>query len=594
MEMDPILIQEVTPEVTLKEYFYNILKRRNIVITVFLAATIISAIQNLTKKPTYAACTKILIQDPAKPMSDKIEVESLLKDMSGGLYIRTQIEVMKSVTMASSILEGTDLMSKYSAILGTNPKSAARKIRSMININQIGDTRVFGIIVRSPDPRFSLDAVNALVDAYIEKNIITSFLVSEEAMSKWFPKDGRRVRLEDIYGKLKEFSRDEIIQSLPSVMSNPKIIELKAKKRKIENEISLYTKKYTDRHPKLISAKSELKAVNDEIRSTADGIVDEIKDAMSGKFRLSNIKVIEPAELPQAPVEQKRLKNFLLVAIMAFFSGCGLALLIDYLDNTVKTQEDVERKVRLPYLGYVPLIKKRSSPDKDIREYIIVDPSEQKSSLMEALRNIRTNIIFSAPPDSLKSILVASALPKEGKSTISINMALAFSVDGARTLLVDGDMRRPNLHKMMGVKNSTGLSNYLTSRMLLKDVLQETRFQNLKFVSCGPIPPNPAELFGSYRMKEFLAEAREIFDRIIFDGPPLFGLSDSVVLGKAVDGVIQVIRFGKITWDMATRSKQRLQNIGVKITGVVINGVEVRKESYYYKYYDYSYHKYYE
>ena len=187
---------------------------------------------------------------------------------------------------------------------------------------------------------------------------------------------------------------------------------------------------------------------------------------------------------------------------MGLFLAFGLALFIDHLDNTVKTQEDVEKHIKLPYLGYVPLMKmkdKSSSPAP--KDYIVVNPDETKSSLLEALRNIRTSIIFSAPPDVLKSILITSALPKEGKSTISLNLAVTIASDGARTLLVDGDMRRPSLHKMFELKNETGFSNYLTSRMKLDDIIQDTKFQNLKFVSCGPIPPNPSELFGSYRIK---------------------------------------------------------------------------------------------
>jgi len=281
---------------------------------------------------------------------------------------------------------------------------------------------------------------------------------------------------------------------------------------------------------------------------------------------------------------------------MALFAGCSLTLFIDYLDNTVKTQDDVEKHIKLPYLGYVPFVKEQLADKKAInaKQYILVNPLEQKSALLEALRNIRTSIIFSAAPGSLKSILITSALPKEGKSTVSFNLAIAISSDGSRTLLVDGDMRRPSLHKMAGIKNSIGLSNYLTSKMTLDEILQSTQFSNLKLITCGPIPPNPSELFNSYRMKELLNEASTKFDRIIFDGAPIFGISDSVVLAKMLDGVIQVIRFGKVTWDIANKSKQRLQDLGVKITGIIINGVDTKKESYYYKYYDYRYHKYYE
>ncbi|MBI5144494.1 MAG: polysaccharide biosynthesis tyrosine autokinase [Candidatus Omnitrophica bacterium] len=584
MPIESISIQEPVQETTLKDYFYIILKRKNIVISFFAVIAAIAAIGNITSPDLYMASSQVLIQDPMKPLTDMPEAQGVSFGME---YLNTQIEIMKSISVASAVVEKLDLVSKYPKAFGQSPKEAAKRIKGMISIKQVGDSRVFYVIAKSTNPNLSAEVVNALVDVYVEKNVIASFLMSKDLVAKWFPEeDTGRLKIETIYGKLKGLSRDEIIQSLPSVATNMKIIELKSKKGKLEQDLARYATKYTERYPKVINAKKELQLIKDEMKNATEAIVNEIKDMVGGKFQTSNIKIIEYADVPQAPVGPKRMRNFILAAVMALFVGCGLAIFVDNLDNTVKTQEDVERHIRLPYLGYVPLMS--------IKDYIIVDPNEHKSSLMEALRNIRTSIIFSSPPDTLKSILITSAIPQEGKSTISINLAIAIAADGTRTLLVDGDMRRPSLHKILGLNNSSGLSNYLTSKMPIDDIIQETKFQNLKFISCGPIPPNPSELFGSYRMKELLNEAKAKFDRVLFDGAPIFGISDSVVLAKALDGVIQVIRFGKISWDMVNKAKNRLQNLGVKITGVIINGVDIKKESYYYKYYDYTYHKYYE
>lgn len=597
MPTDLILGQESAQEPTLKDYFYIVLKRKNIVITLFIIVAIAAAIYNITNPDIYAASAQILIQDPIKPLTNMPEAQpSSLGWQHQASFLNTQLELMKSISIASSVVEKFDLISKYPELLGKNIRSAAKRIRGMINIKQVRDSRIFYVIVRSTNPRFSADIANGFVDVYVEKNVIATFLSSKDLIAKWFPETDGAAKAENIYGKLKDLSRDEMVQSLPSVITNPKIIELKAKRDNLERNLAAFTQKYTDKHPKVINTQKDLQVLKEEIKATAENIVNQIKDAVSNKYEVSNIKVIEYAEAPRAPIGPKRMKNFLLVTVMGLLTGCALAIFIDYLDNTVKTQDDVEKHVRLPYLGYVPFVKKEQASDKKPTDkvYIIVNPGEPKSSLMEALRNIRTSIIFSAPPDSLKSILVTSALPQEGKSTIVINLAIAFAADGTRTLLVDGDMRRPSLHKAAGLKNSLGLSNYLTSKISLDDVLQDTNFKNLNAISCGPIPPNPSELFNSYRMKELLNEAKARFDRILFDGAPIFGISDSVILAKTLDGVIQVIRFGKVTWDIVNKSKQRLQSLGVKITGVIINGVDISKESYYYKYYDYTYHKYYE
>lgn len=585
------IMQDMAPSPTFKDYLDTLLKRKHLVITFFVVVVSITAVYNITRPDIYAASAQILIQEPVLWNAPDIRKASHSMD-----YLNTQIEVMKSVSVTSAVVEKANLAEKYPRIVGTDVKSAAKKIAEMIGTKQIGSSRIFYVTIKSTNPYFCAEVTNTLVDEYIEKDVMSSFLSSKDLLKKWFPEEEGKIKVEDIYGKLKELSADEMTQSFPLVVKDPKVIELKTKKENLERNLAADIKKYTDKHPKIINAKRELQIVKEDIRARANSIVNETKDTMSDKFQISNVKVIEYAEVPQAPVGPKRMKNFLLISIMALFAGCGLVLFIDYLDNTVKTQDDVERHIRLPYLGYVPFVKERAGDKKtaDSKGYVVINPNEQKSAFLEALRNIRTSVIFSAAPDSLKSILITSALPKEGKSTIAFNLAVAISSDGSRTLLVDGDMRRPSLHKMAGIKNAAGLSNYLTSKIALDEVLQDTQFQNLKLMTCGPIPPNPSELFSSYRMKELLDEAKARFDRIIFDGAPIFGISDSVILAKTLNGVIQVIRFGKVTWDIANKSKQRLQDLGVKITGIIINGVDIQKESYYYKYYDYRYHKYYE
>lgn len=588
-----IMQQEPPGEATFKDYLDIILKRKNIAISFFVITTLIAAIYNIRTPDIYASSSQIFIQNPTNPLTATVQSPQRYSyDMYG---IASQIEIMKGISVINAIVEKLELTSKYPHVIGTDPKEATNRIRGMVDIKQVGDSRIFYVTVKSTSPNLCADIANGLVNEYIEKNIMASFLTSKDLIKKWFPETEGRVKMETIYGKLKAFSRDEMVQSLPVVVKDPKMIELRAKREKMERDLITYSKKYTDKHPKVINAKKELQIIKEEIKATSDKIVNEIKETVSGRFEISNVKVIEYAEIPQVPIGPKRMKNFLLVSVMTLFLGFGLALFIDYLDNTIKTQEDVEKHIKLPYLGYVPFVKLKSGlKNPESRDYIVVNPDETKSSLLEALRNIRTSIIFSSPPGALKSILITSALPKEGKSTISINLAIIIASDGSKTLLVDGDMRRPNLHKMFGLKNITGLSNYLTSKLKLDEVTQDTKFQNLKFISCGPVPPNPSELFGSYRMRELLDEAKSKFDRIIFDGAPIFGISDSVVLAKALDGVMQIARFGKVTWDVGNKSKQRLESLGVKITGIIINGVDLKRESYYYKYYDYRYHKYYE
>jgi capsular exopolysaccharide synthesis family protein len=263
--------------------------------------------------------------------------------------------------------------------------------------------------------------------------------------------------------------------------------------------------------------------------------------------------------------------------------------LLDYLDNTIRSQEDVEKYIKLPYLGHVPSVKDKS---KDEYEKRVVVYSAPESSLAEAFKNIRTGIVFSAPPENLKVILVTSTIPSEGKTLVSVNLAATTALDGNKVLLIDADMRRPTIHNTFKVENTVGLSNYLTRDVPLENVMNKTFIDNLTFINAGPTPPNPSGLLSSFRMEQLLKEAKEKFDRIVIDAPPLVGVSDSLILSKLVSGTLLVIRFGTASRDVIARAKQCLQEVNSNIIGVVLNDVNIEKEVYYSKYYHY-YSRYY-
>ena len=187
-------------------------------------------------------------------------------------------------------------------------------------------------------------------------------------------------------------------------------------------------------------------------------------------------------------------------------------------------------------------------------------------------------------------MLVSSAGPEEGKSVISANLAISMAKAGSRTLLIDGDLRRPTLHKALKLNNSIGFSTYLKNGSLLKDVIQDTDVENLKCISSGPLPSNPAELLGSIKTKQLINDLENDFDMIIFDSPPVFGVTDSAVLAKSVEGVIQVVHFGKYHKNMVSQAKQRLKELDINILGVVLNNIDVKRSHYYYYPYYYRYY----
>jgi protein-tyrosine kinase len=255
--------------------------------------------------------------------------------------------------------------------------------------------------------------------------------------------------------------------------------------------------------------------------------------------------------------------------------------------------EDLERKgVAMPFLGHIPLIKRKKWEAQD---QSAAATHQDVPELGEAFRYIRVAINFSGSPESIKILTFSSCLPHEGKSFVSHNIAISLALDGNRTLLVDADLRRPVVHKRFSADNSVGLSNYLTSNLEFDSVLKESHVENLTLVVAGPVSPNPTEILGSARMKQFLDEARKKFDRIIIDCPPLTGIGDSYVVGSLLGQIVMIIAAGQTPADLIKQNQKQLDKASVKVIGMILNMVDMEKERYggYYQHYHQTYTRYY-
>jgi len=232
-------------------------------------------------------------------------------------------------------------------------------------------------------------------------------------------------------------------------------------------------------------------------------------------------------------------------------------------------------------------IKKR----KDF-ENIFVVQKEPKSPISEAFRTLRTNIKFSSMDKPLKTILVTGPIPDVGKSSVSINLALTIAQNKEKVVLIDADLRKPTLHKILGQDGKIGLTNILIGDKKLKDVVRNlTNIDpNSYFIPSGPIPPNPSELLGSNKMKELLKELKNEFDTILIDSPPVVVVTDALVLANEVDGVIMVLNFGGVTRETAKQAKQLLEKVNANMLGVILNKIDMEKEGHYYPYNYYYYY----
>ena len=292
------------------------------------------------------------------------------------------------------------------------------------------------------------------------------------------------------------------------------------------------------------------------------------------------VTIIETATQGKSPVRPNKTLNIILGIIIGLMVGVGLAFFIEYLDTSVKTIDDVERALQSPVLGVIP---------QNVG-HLIDEGAESQHA--EAYRVLRTNLLFSRKDDRLNSIVVVSAGAGEGKSTTVVNLATVFAQAGQRVLLVDSDLRRPTLHKVLKVSNSLGLTNYLLKQNTLEEVIQRTSVPTLDLMASGKLPSSSMNILGSAPMKDMVAELKQRYDFVFFDSPPIMGVSDAAILASEIDMVIQVIQYRRYPQPMNIRAKQMIEKVGGTLIGIVLNNINMSQDESYY-YYSGYYHGYY-
>jgi polysaccharide biosynthesis transport protein len=344
---------------------------------------------------------------------------------------------------------------------------------------------------------------------------------------------------------------------------------------------------------------SVLKRDAESNRQLYQDLLQRLKEAgVSAGLRSSNIRVVDVARTPTSPIAPNVPRNLTLGLLLGLAGGIGLAFVLESLDKTVRNMEEVSAVSTLPALGTIPLLlssnghlrkrlKKVSTADGKPESPALITYVRPKSEAAEAYRALRTSILlssFGAPP---KIILVTSALPQEGKTTISANSALVLAQRGSRVLLVDADLRRPGVGKLFGLKSRAGLSTLLSGVDKVEDVvLSLADVPNLWILPAGPIPPQPAELLSSSVMKDYIARWRHEFDHIIIDTPPCLSVTDAVVLSPEADRVILVARSGQTTRPALRRACGLLLQVNAKVMGIVLNALNLHSAdgSYYHSY----------
>ena len=452
-------------------------------------------------------------------------------------------------------------------------------------------------------------------------NILT--LELNELVSSLINLEAERQEAEIEYLQIKSvIDEPELLPTVPDIMSNLVIQGLRSDELRLKTRLSELSEKYGHKHPQMQRALIELKTVQKNLeletrkmlnaaktkyeilKSREDSLAKRVEgqkkevlnlsrkaiefnvvagEAFSNKrfyelllkklqeaslssgINVSNAQIVDYATVPKTPVKPRRGLNILLAMILGLFVGTGSALFLEYMDDTLKTQDDVDTLLGLPFLGYVPLSEQNGKVDTAI----YTDPT---SNLAEAYRSLRTGVLLSSVDKTPKMLLVTSPLPSEGKTTTASNLAVTMARMGERVLLVDADLRRSNIHRVFGLDNANGLTEIIAGQSGLKENLHTlTDVENLSVLTGGAPPPNPAELLVSNKMKDLLDSVRNDYDRVILDSPPLLTVSDPLSLSSFVDGVVMVVWGGNTSRDMVVKASRALVSVKANLIGVVLN-----------------------
>jgi len=351
---------------------------------------------------------------------------------------------------------------------------------------------------------------------------------------------------------------------------------------------------------------SLLKRDVDANRTLSEGLLERLKEAgVTAGLRSNNFRIVDVARVPTAPSGPNVLRNLGFALALGLSTGIGLAFLLESMDNTVRTPEQAQTISALPSLGMIPL-GSRGTREVGGREKLtlasskeaveLVTKSRPRSQMAESYRALRTSLLLTFAGGPPKIILITSALPEEGKTTTSVNSAIVLAQKGTRVLLIDADLRRPSIHKTLGMGPKLGLSNLLTGTATLQQaIIPSTVLPELFILPAGTPPPNPAELLASTKMRDVLEELRKHYDHIVIDSPPTLSVTDAVVISTSADAVVLVIRSGHTTKPALRRARDILLQVNARVCGVLVNAVDLSSPDYYYHYeYQGKYgHKYY-
>lgn len=552
-------------------YCINLVFKRFWLLVAMVALGLVAAVLvNLLMRPAYKATALMMINQEDAGKIDSTPYGSFASEED---YYRTQYQLLQSRSLLSKVYTKMKLgqVEEFA-----NP-NGLKKLEKSLDVAPITRSRLVNVSATAYDPSLAADIVNTLTDTFVADNVSNRVFMGQDVIAA-------------LESTERSSAEQELLNSMPQVVNSDFIKTLKQQAARLTAERARLLAKYTTQHPDVISVQNQLAAVDAQINTETRRLVQSIKIELSGQFSGNNIRVIDPAVTPEKPVRPRKLINLAIGLIGGGLLGLMLVFVLEFLDQSVKSSEDLEEKLGLPFLGFVPYekLKKKES------EYATL-LKDGNFLVAENVRNVRTMLDFALAGAHNAPLLITSSLQGEGKSHLSSNLLVAMAQTGKKVLLVDGDLRRARVHRVFKLSTEKGLSNiwdadpkkadYAANVQAVKDV------PNLFVMTSGQRPPNPAELLNTPKLADFIAWATQHYDQVVVDCPAIMPVSDTLLWGKYIPRAVFVIKYGQTNAKLAQLALDKLQKAGIKVLGAVIGHYRPEGLSYgkygYYKNYSY-------
>ena len=617
-------------ELNIRDYLRIFRKRRLLIITIFITVVIASIFYVSRQPVVYQASSTI-----------KLEERKTIAGLLTETVMYNPGDVMESQTR---MITGYPVMKRAALKLGmitemSSPVTvdeAVSQLQGAISTERVGATNMIRITATSDMAKRAMDIANTVANVCVEQNLLEKAKQSrhmrsfiEEQLSSL------EMRLRQAEEEVKKFDQDQ---------RNLKLAQpIQEKLTELEFKLAEFSQIYTDQHPRIMQLKDEIKHLEAQIKDFSGNEVEyarvtrevdvnkklytmlkeKLEEARIAEAeKVSDISIVDPASMPGGPISGSKNIGILLGIIMGLALGIFAAFIFETLDTSISTIEDVEKVLELPVLGVVPPARREyarkanfleslrdkifpSMDESEDQNIYLIAHYEPRSTIAEAYRNIQTNLKLSAEK---KVILLTSSGPREGKSSISSNLAIVMAQAGMKVMLIGADLRRPTLDKTFGIRRDPGLNELVTGAAKLKDVIhnivdimvgdmsfddirKNPGLENIWLIPSGRLPYNPAEILKSKTLEDTIQILRKKFDVIIFDAPPVLPVTDASILAPKMDSVIMVYETGRTSREALKRAKTQLESIGAKIAGVILNHTRPQSEAVvqypYQKYHEY-------